>query len=529
MRKSYLARVAGRFPGGAPVLVDVPLAWEPRTNHVYAVPEGQQEGQGGREEAPGGSGGPAAQRAAAGAAAAAPPPGSQLQAKPSSTQFELLHVAPDGLTSVVSCRPLTGRTHQIRVHLQFLGHPIANDRQYGGQQYGSAPSSALAAAPRLRPTSAGKQCRRLAGVGQAALRPACSAGSPCGTGARASHPLEHHARCGPGSERVGWLLQEGNTAWSCLPGCSGVGSCPRTIASSPRTIASSSSSSSSRAAAQQKQGSGKEAGVSAAPPPSPALAAAAEQTAPQQQLAQVQQLAALAALLDPACSCRQQTSSQSGSGPRTAAPQRAASALGQQQRSRLGLCRSSSSSSSSSSGQGCWCLMPCGIRCASTAPSWRPPTILWSWSLCGCTATPTAAESGASHALRQTGQRRSTCPRHWASWMAGTVAACLGSRFQFAADGSTGGWCGLHDIHAVLRSDGTELATQIKGVHHVAMHVATSQRLALRSQVFQAKASAVNHQDSPQKETPLQLKSRCSTKDSALSRLTGTCAWSASP
>jgi tRNA pseudouridine synthase 8/2,5-diamino-6-(5-phospho-D-ribitylamino)-pyrimidin-4(3H)-one deaminase len=33
-------------------------------------------------------------------------------------------------TSVVKCRPLTGRTHQIRVHLQYLGHPIANDPIY---------------------------------------------------------------------------------------------------------------------------------------------------------------------------------------------------------------------------------------------------------------------------------------------------------------------------------------------------------------------------------------------------------------
>ncbi len=29
-------------------------------------------------------------------------------------------------------RPRTGRTHQLRVHLQALGHPIANDVQYGG-------------------------------------------------------------------------------------------------------------------------------------------------------------------------------------------------------------------------------------------------------------------------------------------------------------------------------------------------------------------------------------------------------------
>lgn len=33
-------------------------------------------------------------------------------------------------TSLVLCTPLTGRTHQIRVHLQYLGYPIANDPIY---------------------------------------------------------------------------------------------------------------------------------------------------------------------------------------------------------------------------------------------------------------------------------------------------------------------------------------------------------------------------------------------------------------
>lgn len=36
--------------------------------------------------------------------------------------------------SIVRCLPLTGRTHQIRVHLQYLGHPISNDPIYCNQQ-----------------------------------------------------------------------------------------------------------------------------------------------------------------------------------------------------------------------------------------------------------------------------------------------------------------------------------------------------------------------------------------------------------
>ncbi|CAG8494555.1 779_t:CDS:2 [Paraglomus brasilianum] len=48
--------------------------------------------------------------------------------KPSTTVFNRMHY--NGHTSVVRCKPITGRTHQIRVHLQYLGYPIANDPLY---------------------------------------------------------------------------------------------------------------------------------------------------------------------------------------------------------------------------------------------------------------------------------------------------------------------------------------------------------------------------------------------------------------
>jgi 23S rRNA pseudouridine1911/1915/1917 synthase len=33
--------------------------------------------------------------------------------------------------ALIECRPRTGRTHQIRVHLKHLGHPVTGDPQYG--------------------------------------------------------------------------------------------------------------------------------------------------------------------------------------------------------------------------------------------------------------------------------------------------------------------------------------------------------------------------------------------------------------
>ena len=39
-----------------------------------------------------------------------------------------------GYVSVVKCRLETGRTHQIRVHMKYKGHPLFNDERYGGNE-----------------------------------------------------------------------------------------------------------------------------------------------------------------------------------------------------------------------------------------------------------------------------------------------------------------------------------------------------------------------------------------------------------
>jgi 23S rRNA pseudouridine1911/1915/1917 synthase len=39
-----------------------------------------------------------------------------------------------GYVTLVECRLETGRTHQIRVHMQHIGHPLFNDTTYGGDR-----------------------------------------------------------------------------------------------------------------------------------------------------------------------------------------------------------------------------------------------------------------------------------------------------------------------------------------------------------------------------------------------------------
>lgn len=93
IRKRYLARVAGLFPPGVHVVNAALLrSVEAGVGRNCVHPEG----------------------------------------KPAETGFERLAYEPRSDTSIVLCRPTTGRTHQIRLHLQWLGHPISDDPLYGG-------------------------------------------------------------------------------------------------------------------------------------------------------------------------------------------------------------------------------------------------------------------------------------------------------------------------------------------------------------------------------------------------------------
>lgn len=89
IQKEYLAEVDGEFPQ-APVVVDQPLGCVSFKLGLNAV---------------------------------LPDTG-----KPSRTRFE--RVSFNGQTSIIRCLPLTGRTHQIRVHLRWLGYPIVLDTLY---------------------------------------------------------------------------------------------------------------------------------------------------------------------------------------------------------------------------------------------------------------------------------------------------------------------------------------------------------------------------------------------------------------
>jgi 23S rRNA pseudouridine955/2504/2580 synthase len=53
--------------------------------------------------------------------------------KPSQTFFKSLHAYK--MHTLVECKPVTGRMHQVRIHLAYLGAPITGDLEYGGRYF----------------------------------------------------------------------------------------------------------------------------------------------------------------------------------------------------------------------------------------------------------------------------------------------------------------------------------------------------------------------------------------------------------
>lgn len=102
VRKEYVARVQGKFPD-YPVICDQPiLAISPKLGLNRVRANGKQARTVFKR-------------------LEYYPPTSEDPSNPDSTK--------EGY-SIVRCLPVTGRTHQLRVHLQFLGHPIGNDPIY---------------------------------------------------------------------------------------------------------------------------------------------------------------------------------------------------------------------------------------------------------------------------------------------------------------------------------------------------------------------------------------------------------------
>lgn len=52
--------------------------------------------------------------------------------KPAETAYRVIEELPH--TTLVQLTPHTGRTHQLRVHMAYLGHPIVGDRLYGTEE-----------------------------------------------------------------------------------------------------------------------------------------------------------------------------------------------------------------------------------------------------------------------------------------------------------------------------------------------------------------------------------------------------------
>jgi 23S rRNA pseudouridine1911/1915/1917 synthase len=63
------------------------------------------------------------------------------QGRSAKTEYRVIRSGAD--ISLVECTLHSGRTHQIRVHLHHLGHPVLGDKLYGGKRAGDFPRQML--------------------------------------------------------------------------------------------------------------------------------------------------------------------------------------------------------------------------------------------------------------------------------------------------------------------------------------------------------------------------------------------------
>ncbi|WP_119168640.1 RluA family pseudouridine synthase [Algihabitans albus] len=83
--------------------------------------------------------------------------------KAATTRYRLLASYAGGAVSLVECRLLTGRTHQIRVHMAHLGHPLLGDPLYGRAK--PALMQRLPGAAQERITALGRQALHAKSLG----------------------------------------------------------------------------------------------------------------------------------------------------------------------------------------------------------------------------------------------------------------------------------------------------------------------------------------------------------------------------
>lgn len=77
--------------------------------------------------------------------------------KPSTTRWRILCIDPLNNTTRLSLEPVTGRSHQLRVHLQALGHPILGDMLYATPDIAAQPARLLLHACELELTHPSSQ------------------------------------------------------------------------------------------------------------------------------------------------------------------------------------------------------------------------------------------------------------------------------------------------------------------------------------------------------------------------------------